>query len=121
MLEALPARDRFLVEEGLTFLEESAGRLMQREVLVAPAHWTVGQVIDFLRSASQVPNDFYAIFIVDPAHRPVGALYLDRLLRTKRPLRVADIMAQDFTAYRLRWTWKRWPCYSANMVWWRRR
>ena len=121
MLEALPARDRFLVEEGLTFLEESAGRLMQREVLVAPAHWTVGQVIDFLRSASQVPNDFYAIFIVDPAHRPIGALYLDRLLRTKRPLRVADIMAQDFTAYRLRWTWKRWPCYSANMVWWRRR
>ena len=69
---------------------------MQREVVVAPAHWTVGQVIDFLRTASQVPNDFYAIFIVDPAHRPVGALYLDRLLRTKRPVRVADIMAQDF-------------------------
>ena len=43
-----------------------------------------------------MPNDFYAIFIVDPAHRPVGALYLDRLLRTKRPVRVADIMAQDF-------------------------
>ena len=96
MLEALPARDRFLVEEGLTFPEESAGRLMQREVLVAPAHWTVGQVTDFLRTASQVPNDFSAIFTVDPAHRPVGALYLDRLLRTKRPVRVAYIMAQDF-------------------------
>ncbi|MGB1006750.1 MAG: magnesium transporter [Thalassobaculaceae bacterium] len=96
VLEALPARDRLLVEEGLTFPEESAGRLMQREVVVTPAHWTVGQTIDFLRTASQVPDDFYAIFVVDPAHRPVGALYLDRLLRTKRPVRVADIMVQDF-------------------------
>ena len=58
ILEALPARERFLVKEGLTFPEESAGRLMQREVVVAPAHWTVGQVIDFLRTESQVPNDF---------------------------------------------------------------
>ena len=63
MLEALPARDRFLVEEGLTFPEESAGRLMQREVVAPPAHWTVGQITDSLRTASQVPNDFYAIFV----------------------------------------------------------
>ena len=96
VLEALPARDRLLVEEGLTFPEDSAGRLMQREVVVAPAHWTVGQMIDFLRTAPQVPDDFYAIFVVDPAHRPVGALYLARVLRTKRPVRVADIMVTDF-------------------------
>ena len=78
-------------------------------------------MIDFLRTAPQVPDDFYAIFVVDPAHRPVGALYLDRLLRTKRPVRVADIMVTDFHRVPAEMDQKRWPCCSANMVWWRRR
>ena len=96
LLKALPARDRALVEEGLTYPEESAGRLMQREVVVLPTHWTVGQTIDFLRTGTEAPDDFYGIFVVDPAHRPVGILYLDRLLRSNRPVRISDIMETDF-------------------------
>ena len=50
VLAALPAEDRVLVEEGLSFPEDSAGRLMQREVVTVPSFWTVGQTIDFLRN-----------------------------------------------------------------------
>lgn len=96
ILAALPAKDRLLLEEGLTFPEDSAGRLMQREMVVVPAHWTVGQTIDFLRTVRDLPDDFYDIFVVDPAHHPVGELALSHLLRAKRPVRVSDIMRRDF-------------------------
>src|SRR3546814_17519965 len=69
---------------------------MQRELVVVPAHWTVGQTIDFLRTVRDLPDDFYAIYVVDPAHRPVGELVLSHLLRTKRPVRVSDVMRKDF-------------------------
>ena len=96
ILKTLPAKDRMILEEGLTYPEHSAGRLMQRELVVVPAHWTVGQTIDYLRTVQTLPDDFYDIFVVDPAHRPVGELALSHLLRTKRPVRVADIMRADF-------------------------
>ena len=96
ILKSLPAKDRVILEEGLTFPEDSAGRLMQREMVVVPAHWTVGQTIDYLRTFSDLPDDFYDIFVVDPAHHPVGELALSRLLRSKRPMRVSDIMRRDF-------------------------
>ncbi|GHD58975.1 hypothetical protein GCM10017083_42750 [Thalassobaculum fulvum] len=96
ILQAVPAKDRVILEQGLTFPESSAGRLMQREMVVVPAHWTVGQTIDFLRTVRDLPDDFYAIYVVDPAHRPVGELVLSHLLRSKRPVRVSDIMRKDF-------------------------
>ncbi len=100
ILAALPAKDRIFLEEGLNFPEDSAGRLMQREMVVVPAHWTVGQTIDFLRTVRELPDDFYDIFVVDPAHRPVGELALSHLLRAKRPVRVSDIMRKDFRRIR---------------------
>jgi len=65
----------------LAFPEESAGRLMQRELVAVPAHWTVGETIDFLRARDDLPDDFYDLFVVDPAHRPVGAVPLSRASR----------------------------------------
>ena len=97
VLDAIPPGDRTLIEEGLTYPEDSAGRLMQREVVTVPESWTVGETIDFLRQSADsgdddLPARFYDVFIVDPAHRPVGSLPLSRLLRTRRPVGVADIM-----------------------------
>jgi magnesium transporter len=96
ILLAVPAKDRAILEQGLTFAEYSAGRLMQREIVAVPAHWTVGQTIDFLRTVRDLPDDFYAIYVLDPEERPVGELVLSHLLRAKRPVRVSDIMRKDF-------------------------
>ena len=96
VLRAIPERDRVLVEEGLSYEDESAGRLMQRETVAVPQHWTVGQTIDFLRTHQELPNDFYDLFVIDPERRPLGKLALSRLLRAKRPVLVADIMEARF-------------------------
>jgi magnesium transporter len=95
VLEALPAEERALVEENLGYPEDSAGRLMQRELVVIPAFWTVGETIDHMRETKDLPDDFYDIIVVDPKHHPVGTIPLNRILRTRRPVRVRQIMAEE--------------------------
>ncbi|MEO3433662.1 magnesium transporter [Inquilinus sp. CAU 1745] len=95
ILAALPVRRRLLVEEGLTFPEYSAGRLMQREYIAVPMFWTVGRTIDYLRAAEDLPDDFFLIFSVDPMHRPTGAVPLSRVLRSKRSVKIADLVQDE--------------------------
>jgi magnesium transporter len=98
ILERIPPEERALIEEGLTFPEESAGRLMQRELVAVPSYWTVGETIDFLRAAGELPDDFYDLFLVDPAHKPVGSVPLSRVIRNRRNVKLADIMETNLRA-----------------------
>ena len=84
VLRALDPDDRAAIEEALSYPEESAGRLMRRDAVAVPEHWTVGQVIDFLRAGEEMATDFWEVFVVDPAHRPVGTCLLSWILRTPR-------------------------------------
>jgi magnesium transporter len=68
---------------------------MQREVVVVPASWTVGQTIDFMRSAQNLPDDFYDLFVVDPKHKCQGAVPISRVLRAKRAATIEEIMETD--------------------------
>ncbi|MFP4275235.1 MAG: magnesium transporter MgtE N-terminal domain-containing protein, partial [Paracoccaceae bacterium] len=72
ILSALPLSDRVAVQQSLTYPEYSAGRLMQREVVMAPEHWNVGAAIDFMREREHLPEQFYHVILVDPRLRPVG-------------------------------------------------
>ena len=96
VLAALSAEDRVLVEEGLSFPEDSAGRLMQREIVTVPSFWTVGQTIDYLRGGKSATDDFYLIFVVDQARKPLGEVPLSKLLCAQRPRRISEIMESDF-------------------------
>lgn len=96
VLDAVPAGERALLEQGLDFPEYSAGRLMRRELVAVPPHWTVGQTIDFMRSGANLPETFSEIFVVDPRHRPIGTIAPSRLLRTKRPVKLTEIMTGEF-------------------------
>ena len=95
VFQAIPAAMRAMLEEGLAFPEDSAGRLMQRDFVAVPAFWTVGETIDYLREADNLPNDFYDIFVIDPRHRAIGTVALSHVLRSKRPIRINDIMDPD--------------------------
>ncbi len=99
ILEALEPEDRVAVAKALTYPEESAGRLMQSEFVKAPPFWTVGQMIDFLRDAEELPEDFYDIIIVDPAMRPLGKVPLGRLLASRRPVVLESIMDTELTTF----------------------
>lgn len=98
VLHAISFALRSMLEEGLAFPEESAGRLMQREFVAVPAFWSVGEVIDFLRESDDLPDDFYDVFVVDPRHRLIGYVALNRILRAKRPVKVRDIMVDEFVS-----------------------
>ncbi|MDP6345298.1 MAG: magnesium transporter [Alphaproteobacteria bacterium] len=97
VLGRVPPPDRAAVLEGLSFPEDSAGRLMQRELIAVPAYWTVGQVIDYCRDTDELPDEFYEIFVIDPRHRPIGQVALNRLMRTRRPVLMREIMAGEAT------------------------
>jgi magnesium transporter len=97
ILALVPAPDRRVVREGLSFPEESAGRLMQRDLIAVPDFWTVGQVIDYCRETDDLPDDFYEIFVVDPAYHPLGSVALNTLMRCKRPTLLRDIMDKGGT------------------------
>ncbi len=95
ILEALAEGDRAAVVQSLTYPEYSAGRLMQREVVRAPEHWSVGEAIDYLRGSEDLPEQFYHLFLVDPKLRPVGMVALGRLMGSRRDVALSDIAEAD--------------------------
>ena len=92
VLDVIPQEDRVALEQGLTFPEDSAGRLMQRELVAVPLHWNVGQAIDYLRNSKDLPDDFYSLFVVDRLNKPVGSVALSRAIRSPRDTNLSDIM-----------------------------
>jgi magnesium transporter len=92
VLDLILAPQRAPIVAALAYPRDSAGRLMHPEVVAIPTAWSVGATIDYLRDSDDLPNEFYAIFVVDAQNRPIGALPLDRVMRAKRPVVVDDIM-----------------------------
>jgi len=95
VLEPLSRVHRTHIEEGLSYPEDSAGRLMQRQVVAVPEDWSVGKTIDYLRDADDLPADFFDLFLIDPAHRPIGTIPLSRVLRTPRGVALTEIMRSE--------------------------
>lgn len=96
VLDAVPDSDRLQLLESLKYPEDSAGRLMQRDLVAVPAHWTVGHTVDFMRASQALPDDFHEIYVVDPRFVPIGHVALSRLLRSQRNTPLSDIMMEDF-------------------------
>ncbi|WP_108815684.1 magnesium transporter [Loktanella sp. Alg231-35] len=99
VLEALEAGDRVVVEQALTYPEESAGRHMQSELVRAPEHWTVGEAIDYLRSDVVLPDQFYHIILVDPRLKAVGYVTLGRILSHPRTMALKDLTEDIFRTF----------------------
>lgn len=97
VLRAMEPDDRAAVEEALTYGEETAGRLMQRDLIAVPEHWKVGQVIDYLRSSDELATDFWEVFVVSPSHHPVGTCKLSTILRSPRSTPVGQVMSRKQT------------------------
>ncbi len=94
VLDKLPPKDRFLLEEGLSYPEDSAARIMQREFTAVPSDWSVGQTIDYLRESKDLPEEFLEIFIVDNEFKPIGIVPSSRVLRTPREKKMNSIMRE---------------------------
>lgn len=96
ILDALEDADRVAVEQALSYPENSAGRLMQREVVMAPEHWNVGQIIDFMRNSDDLPEQFYHVVLVDPRLHPVGNVTLGKIMGAHRDRKLKDLTEESF-------------------------
>ncbi len=94
VLNRLPPKDRFLLEEGLSYPEDTAARIMQREFTAIPSNWSVGQTIDYLRENKDLPDEFLEIFIVDSDFKPIGTVPSSKVLRTARETKMDSIMRE---------------------------
>jgi magnesium transporter len=92
VLAKLPTFERLSLKRSLDFPEESAGRRMQTDFIAIPPFWTVGQTIDYLRSEPELPDEFYQIYVVDAAYQVLGAIPLDRFLRSPRSTIIENLM-----------------------------
>jgi len=97
VLRAMEPDDRAAIEEALSFPEESAGRLMQRELIAVPEYWNVGDILDYVRSNAELTSDFWEVFVVDHKHHPVGTCKLSWILRSPRETPVAQVMQEEQT------------------------
>jgi len=96
ILLKLSAADRQAVEEGLTYPDDSAGRLMSRDFVAIPRFWTVGKTIDYMREAGdELPDDFTTLFVIDPMYHVVGEIPLNRILRSKRAIKIDDLRLDE--------------------------
>jgi magnesium transporter len=97
ILAQMPAFERLSLKRSLDFPEESAGRRMQTEFIAIPPFWTVGQTIDYMRSEQDLPDEFFQLYVVDPSYQVLGTIPLDKFLRSKRDVRVEDLMGDILT------------------------
>ena len=95
ILSSLPPKDRFILLESLSYPEDSAARIMQREFTAIPSNWSVGQTIDYLRENKDLPEEFLEIFIVDNEFKPIGTVPSSKVLRTSRDNKMIAIMNQS--------------------------
>ena len=93
LLAEVPVAERLALEAALDYADDSAGRLMQRDVFAAPSYWTVGQIIDRLRSAEELPDAFYEVFVIDPAFKVLGSVHLSRFLRAPRDRVIGEMIS----------------------------
>jgi len=95
ILEQLPPTERHSLTRSLDYPEDSAGRRMQTEFIAVPPDWTVGQAIDYMRETAELPDRFYEVYVVDQTGRFLGAVPLDRLSRSKRPVPISTLMEAE--------------------------
>ncbi|WP_371813036.1 magnesium transporter [Kaistia sp. 32K] len=94
ILAQIPSVERLALKRGLDYPEESAGRRMQTEFIAVPPFWTVGQTIDYMREAEDLPEEFHEVFVIDPGYHLLGTVSLNQLLRAKRPVKIADLVSE---------------------------
>jgi magnesium transporter len=94
ILAQLPFTERVRLRRALDYPESSAGRRMQTEFVAVPPFWTVGQTIDYMREDEGLPESFTQVFVIDPTFKLLGVIYLDRILRTNRQVKIETIMRE---------------------------
>ena len=95
ILAQIPDRYRIFIEDNLNYPENTAGRLMQFEVVKVLYTSNVGDVIDLLRKSKDLPKVFYEIYVIDINDTLIGTVLVSQILTHKRSIKISKIMKFD--------------------------
>jgi len=99
VLARVSRTDRARLRRSLDYPDDTAGRIMQADFVAVPPFWSVGQTIDYMREAHDLPDIFSELYVIDPAFHLIGTVPLSLLLRSRRPTLIREITDTDVMSF----------------------
>jgi magnesium transporter len=98
VLQAMSTQDRDRVESVLTYDEDTAGGLMDTEVITVRPDITVDVVLRYLRRFDEIPEITDNLFVVSRNDEFLGNLPLSKLLVSSPTTTVREVMSTEIKA-----------------------
>ena len=95
VLASLDKQDHERLQQVLAYDEESAGGMMNVDVVTVRPDVTLEVVTRYLRAAGEIPDGTDSIFVVSRDNTYIGSLFLSRLLTHDPEEMVARVMSTD--------------------------
>ena len=116
ILSKMSLRDRKRIEIGLTYPENTAGGLLNTDVIsVRPSH-TIEVVINYLRDQKELPNNTDKIFVVNKEDEYVGELAIGKIITSRPKLSVREVMDTNANPIFVNQMIKRWQLFLKEMT-----
>ncbi|RMG99025.1 MAG: magnesium transporter [Deltaproteobacteria bacterium] len=100
ILSRLDAEDADELQDLLAYDENTAGGIMSPEVFRCTPDATIGDVLTMLRSAPEVPESSFYVYVVEADGKLIGQIALHDLVTHDPETKVEDVMDRDVVAVR---------------------
>ena len=97
VLNQMSKQDRKRIEEVLTYPEDTAGGMMNPDVITVRPDITVKIVLRYLRRFESIPSNYDNIFVVDRSDKFIGTLPINKLLTSSSSKTIDQLIERDYT------------------------
>ena len=98
VLQAMSAQDRQRVESVLTYPEDTAGGIMDTEMITVRPDITIDVVLRYLRRFEELPDSTDTLFVVSRTDTFLGNLSLSKMLTSSPSTTVREVMNTEIEA-----------------------
>ena len=95
ILSKMSLRDRKRIEEGLEYPDDTAGGLLNTDVISVRPHHSLELVLRYLRNQEELPENTDKIFVVSKNDDYIGELSISKIITSDPSLIVREIMDTD--------------------------
>ena len=92
ILSKMSLRDRKRIEQGLTYPDNTAGGLLNTDVISVRPNHSIEVVINYLRGQEELPDNTDKIFVVSKDDHYVGELSISKIITSQLSLTVREVM-----------------------------
>lgn len=96
LLDRIEKEDSEHIKKLLSYEEDTAGGLMQTEIIAVKSSQKRDQIIEYIRKNYEEVENIHYAFVTDDNNRLMGILELAKLLLARSERRAADLMETDF-------------------------